>query len=50
MRAIATVPYPWQGMKEIRAELTTNRVKAAQSLHGRDRIRQAIQALGFPIR
>jgi nitroreductase len=40
-----------QGMKEIPwTELATNRVKTAQSLHGRDRIRQAIEALGFPIR
>jgi nitroreductase len=40
-----------QGMREIPwTELATNRVKSAQALHGRDRIRQALAALGFPVR
>lgn len=40
-----------QGMKEIPwTELATNRVKTAASLHGRDRMRAALNALGFPVR
>lgn len=40
-----------QGMKEIPwTELATNRVKTAQSLHGRDRMRAALNALGFPVK
>jgi nitroreductase len=40
-----------QGMKEIPwTELATNRVKTIESLHGRDRIRQALATLGFPLR
>jgi nitroreductase len=40
-----------QGMKLVPwTELATNRVKTAESLHGRDRMRQCLEALGFPIR
>jgi nitroreductase len=40
-----------QGMRETPwTELVTNRVHTAQSLHGRDRIREALQTLGFPVR
>jgi nitroreductase len=40
-----------QGMKEVPwTELATNRVKTAASLHGRDRIRSALETLGFPVR
>jgi len=40
-----------QRMKEIPwTELATDRVKTVQSLHGRDRMRAALNALGFPIR
>jgi nitroreductase len=40
-----------QGMKEIPwTELATDRVKTAASLHGRDRMREALNNLGFPIR
>lgn len=40
-----------QGMKENPwTELVTNRVKTAASLHGRDRMREALNCLGFPIR
>ena len=31
-------------------ELATNRVKDAAALHGRDRIRTALNSLGFPVR
>lgn len=40
-----------QGMREIPwTELATNRVRTAQSLHGRDRMRAALESLGFPVR
>jgi nitroreductase len=40
-----------QGMRETPwTELATNRVHTAQSLNGRDRIREALNTLGFPIR
>jgi nitroreductase len=40
-----------QGMRENPwTELATNRVHTAQSLHGRDRIREALNTLGFPVR
>lgn len=40
-----------QGMKEVPwTELATNRVKTAASLHGRDRMRAALNALGFPVK
>lgn len=40
-----------QGMKQVPwTELATNRVKTAASLHGRDRIRSALETLGFPVR
>jgi nitroreductase len=40
-----------QAMKEIPwTELVTNRVKDAPALHGRDRMREALNKLGFPIR
>jgi len=40
-----------QGMREQTwRELATNRVKDAEALHGRDRIRDALNALGFPVR
>jgi nitroreductase len=40
-----------QGMKEVPwTELATNRVKTAASLNGRDRMREALNNLGFPIR
>jgi nitroreductase len=40
-----------QGMKESPwTELATNRVKDAVALHGRDRIRDALNTLGFPVR
>ena len=40
-----------QGMKENPwTALATNRVKTAASLRGRDRMRQALENLGFPIR
>jgi nitroreductase len=40
-----------EGMKDNPwTELATNRVKTAQSLNGRDRMREALNNLGFPIR
>jgi nitroreductase len=40
-----------QGMRETPwTELATNRVKDAAALNGRDRIRQALETLGFPVR
>jgi nitroreductase len=40
-----------QGMKDNPwTELATNRVKTAESLHGRDRMREALNNLGFPLR
>jgi nitroreductase len=40
-----------QGIRETPwTELATNRVHTAQSLNGRDRIREALNTLGFPIR
>jgi nitroreductase len=40
-----------QGMREISwTELATNRVGTATSLHGRDRMREALGKLGFPAR
>jgi nitroreductase len=40
-----------QGMRETPwTELATNRVHTTRSLHGRDRIRDALQTLGFPVR
>jgi len=40
-----------QGMRETPwTELVTNRVKDAAALNGRDRIREALNTLGFPIR
>ena len=40
-----------QGMRKVSwTELATERVKTAASLHGRDRIRAALETLGFPVR
>jgi hypothetical protein len=40
-----------QGMREVPwTELATNRVKDAAALNGRDRIRRALETLGFPVR